>query len=201
MKAMGSGKLTLLLVFLLIFSMFAGGCAETVRANQQYPAADLSEYKEKAIFMHVGSPLILSGHETKFLDPGNFEVAAMVYKQRTLVPLRAVAEHFGATVSYDPSKHEAIVSYGGKQFVFPIGKARYQSVESNRSTTVDMDTEALLSNDRTMVPIRLIAEDLLKKHVDYKDGVIVISDEEISLEGKDGLVNTVKSKIGAATKA
>jgi inhibitor of cysteine peptidase len=173
----------------------------TAQANQQYSATDLSGYKGKAIFMHVGSPLILSGDETVFLDSENFDVAAMVYKQRALVPLRAVAEHFGATVSYEPSKHEAIVSYGGKQFVFPIGKARYQSVEGNRSATVDMDTEALLKNDRTMVPIRVIAEELLKKHVDYMDGVIVISDEAIPLKGKDGLVNTVKSKIGAATKA
>lgn len=201
MKAMGSGKLTLLLVFLLIFSLFAGGCAETVRANQQYPAADLSEYKEKAIFMHVGSPLILSGNDTKFLDSGNFEVAAMVYKQRALVPLRAIAEHFGATVSYDETGHKVIVSFEGKQFVFPIGKAEYQFIDEKNILTVKMDTEALLSDDRTMVPIRVIAEELLKKHVDYKDGVILISDEEISLEGKDSLVNTVKSKIGAATKA
>jgi hypothetical protein len=132
MKAMGSGKLTLLLVFLLIFSLFAGGCAETVRANQQYPAADLSEYKEKAIFMHVGSPLILSGNDTKFLDSGNFEVAAMVYKQRALVPLRAIAEHFGATVSYDETGHKVIVSFEGKQFVFPIGKAEYQFIDAKK---------------------------------------------------------------------
>jgi ABC-type uncharacterized transport system auxiliary subunit len=79
MKATGSGKLTLLLVFLLIFSLIAGGCVATAQANQQYSATDLSGYKGKAIFMHVGSPLILSGDETVFLDSENFDVAAMVY--------------------------------------------------------------------------------------------------------------------------
>ena len=201
MKVTGSKKLNLLVVFLLIFSLIASGCVQTARAEQQYPAADLSRYENNTIFMYVGSPLILSGEETVFLDPDNFDVAATVYKQRTLVPLRAVAEHFGADVSYDGKEHKAIISYGGKQFVFPIGKAQYQSLVGGVSSTIEMDTEALLMHDRTMVPIRVIAEELLEKTVDYEDGVIMITDEDISLSKDAGLVNTVKGKIGTAVKA
>lgn len=201
MKATGSKKSTLLLVFLLVFSLIATGCVQSVSAEQQYQEADLSRYKEDAIFMYVGSPLILAGEETVFLDPENFDVAATIYKQRTLVPLRAVAEHFGADVSYDAKEHRAVISYGDTQFVFPIGKAQYLRVKDGVSKAIEMDTEALLMHDRTMVPIRVIAEELLKKHVDYKDGVILISGEAISLEKEASLVDTVKAKIGAAVKA
>ncbi len=201
MKVTGYKKITLILAFLLVFGLVVQGCAQTAQAGEVYPAADLNKYKDQTIFMHVGSPLILSGEETAFLDPENYDVAATIYKQRTLVPLRAVAEHFGATVSYDAKEHNALVSYGGKQFVFPIGKGHYISQQGDVTQTVKMDTEALLKNDRTLVPIRVIAEELLGKTVDYKDGVIMIANEKLGLDEEAGLVNTVKSKIGVAVKA
>ncbi len=201
MKITETRHLAMLLAFLLLFSLAAAGCVQSVNAEPQSPAADLSAYKDKTIFMHVGSPLILSGEEIVFLDPEDFGVAATIYKQRTLVPLRAVAEHFGADVSYDAKKHEAVISYDGGKFVFPIGTARYTATLGGSSEEITMDTEARLTNGRTLVPIRVIAEQLLKKNVDYKDGVIMISEETASLDQEAGLVDTVKSKIGVATKA
>jgi hypothetical protein len=53
------------------------------------------------IFLHTGSPLILSEDKIAPLDPENLDVAATVINSRTLLPLRAIGEYFGAEVSYD----------------------------------------------------------------------------------------------------
>ncbi len=200
-KGIKSGRSTLMLVIVLISALVVTSCAQAVSAEQQYHGVDLKNYKDKTVFMHVGSPLILSGEDIAFLDSKNFDVAAAIHKKRTLVPLRAVAEYFGATVSYDEKNREALISFGEQQFVFPIGKAEYSAMKKNGKETVAMDTEALILNGRTMVPIRVIAEQLLKKNVDYKDGVIMISGEAAELSKQAGLVDAVKSKIGTATKA
>ncbi|GAB1475590.1 hypothetical protein MASR2M70_04220 [Bacillota bacterium] len=201
MKVFKSKKLTMPLVFLLVFSLMAVGCVQTAQAGEQYPEADLGRYEDNTIFMYVGSPLVLSGEKTVFLDPGNFDVAATVHKQRTLVPLRAVAEYFGAEVSYNAKKREASVTYDGTVYIFPIGTAEAYAKTSDRTSRIKMDTEALIIKSRTMVPVRIIAEELLKKTVDYKDGVIMISGDNSNLSSEAGLVQTVKAKIGAATKA
>lgn len=201
MRVIGYKKLTLPLVFLLVFSLIAVGCVQTAQAGQQYPAADLSRYEDNTIFMYVGSPLILSGEETVFLDPEDFDVAATVHKQRTLVPLRAVAEYFGAAVSYNEKKREASVTYDGTEYIFPIGKSEAYAKTSASTSRIKMDTEALIIKSRTMVPVRIIAEELLGKTVDYKDGVIMITGDDLTLSSEAGLVQTVKAKIGSATKA
>lgn len=196
-------RIDLIVCFLLLICLVSTGCVQSVSANDQYQAADLNDFKDNTVFMHVGSPLILSGDDIAFLDPEDFDVAAIIHKERTLVPMRAVAEYFGADVSYDSKKREANISCNGEQFVFPIGKTYFLETGSAGTKTVEMDTEALIVRNRTMVPIRVIAEQLLKKNVGYNDGVIMISGESKAPDlNKDKiLLNTIKSKIGLATKA
>ena len=152
-----------------------------------------------SIALHIGSPLILSGETMKALDSDNPNVVPVIHKDRTLVPLRAISEHFGADVGYEAELREAYIEYGGKSFVFPIDKSNYRIEEDGRETvTIAIDTEALIIQDRTMVPLRVICEDVLNKKVGYSDRVITVGNEEIDLDSK--MIEGIKNRIGQALK-
>jgi hypothetical protein len=74
---------------------------------------------------------------------------------RTMVPLRAVAEALGLTVTWDGQAREAVFTDGTRTIAFPIG-----STEARRGDggTVAMDTAAVIVGGRTYAPIRYLAE-------------------------------------------
>lgn len=181
-------SLAVLLIFLLLGSIlaFASNGAQTT---------------DQAIFLHVGSPLLLDQGEIKTLDSENPDVAATVVQSHTLLPLRALSEYFQAKVAYQADTREAILEIHGKQYAFPINQKQYYVVEGGNRKAVAMDSKTVILNQRTMVPIRVICEDILNLKVSYYDRVIAIAEKEIDLQGNKELVAAVKSKIGTAIKA
>jgi uncharacterized secreted protein with C-terminal beta-propeller domain len=171
------------LILLLLSSMFVSAVG--------------AEIGDGTIALHLGSPLILDGDDMKPLDSNNPNVVPVIHKDRTLIPLRALAEHFGGDVSYNETDREAIIAYDGRDYIFPIDKNHYR-IEANGKTlgTVVFDTESLIMNDRTMVPLRVICEKVLGKTVGYSDRVITVGLEEVDLNEK--LVEEIKAKIGQA---
>jgi len=151
------------------------------------------------VALHIGSPLTLTGEDIKPLDSDNPNVVPVIHKDRTLVPLRAISEHFGAEVSYDSIKMEAVINFDGKTYTFPIDKNYYRIQETNKATkTMVFDTEALIIEGRTMVPLRVISEQVLGKSVEYNDDVITVGTKIITLS--DRLKDDIKIKIGQAVK-
>ncbi len=75
---------------------------------------------------------------------------------RTLVPIRGIFESLGAEVLWDEPSQTATGSLGGKTVSLAIGSttANVNGVETT------LDVPAQLINDRTMVPVRFIAEGL-----------------------------------------
>ena len=75
---------------------------------------------------------------------------------RTMVPIRALAEAFDATVTYDNDARTVTIEYNEQTIVMTIDSATYtvNGVEG------EMDTEAVINSadDRTYVPIRFAAE-------------------------------------------
>ena len=153
------------------------------------------------IFLYTGSPLVLSNGEVEMLDSTNPDVGATVVNSRTLLPLRAVSELFGAEVSYIQKEREAIVKYNGKQFVFPINQKQYIVKDNLSSKEYAMDSNSIIMDGRTMVPLRVICENVFGRKVSYYDRVIAVADREINLQADITLLNRVKTKIGEAVKA
>jgi uncharacterized secreted protein with C-terminal beta-propeller domain len=177
-----------LLVFTIAGANFAG-------------AMDLNEAKTTHIFFHTGSPLLLDGDQILPLDPSNPDVAATVVNDRTLLPLRSFAEHFGAAVSYDAVSRTAIIDHDGVRYKFPIGQKKYIIETTGSSKEVAMDTGSMILNSRTMVPLRVLCEDVFEQKVSYHDRVIAVGDTEIDLKLQTTLVKQVKERIGVALKA
>ena len=74
---------------------------------------------------------------------------------RTMVPLRAVAEALGLTVNWDGAAREASFTNGSKTIIFPIGSS---AARAEDGSAIQMDTAAVIVNDRTFAPIRYLAE-------------------------------------------
>lgn len=82
------------------------------------------------------------------------DVSPIIHKNRTLVPLRQVAEALNLEVLWDNEAREARIDINGTTHAFIPGKAFYNAGE----VKVEMDTETIIINNRTYLPLRVIAE-------------------------------------------
>ncbi len=98
---------------------------------------------------------------TKTMDTRSF-----IKQDRTMVPLRFLLEAYGAEVSWDQARYVATVNYRDKVIEMPIGK-NYAIINGQN---VPLDVSPLLQNDRTMVPLRFLSENL-DMTVDYNHGL------------------------------
>ncbi|MEA4894659.1 MAG: copper amine oxidase N-terminal domain-containing protein [Oscillospiraceae bacterium] len=87
---------------------------------------------------------------------------------RTLVPVRFVSETMGTNVSWDGNTQTAKIAKGDIAVSVTIGKSNLTVVNSGTTSTVTMDTQAVLKDSRTFVPVRYVAE-ALGAYVGYSD--------------------------------
>ena len=106
-----------------------------------------------SVVMTIDSKTILVNNEMDTLD-----VAPYVKDSRTYVPLRALAQSFGAEVNWDEKTGEITVDGNGTKVVLEVGKTTY-TVNDNEKT-MDVAPELDSAAGRTLVPVRFVAEAL-----------------------------------------
>lgn len=105
------------------------------------------------ITLQIGNPMMTVSGKEQEIYPGENAVPIII-ESRTLVPIRAIIEAMGGSVAWDNGKQEATLTYNEDVIKLTI-----------HSTTAYLnDTEGLLDvapviiDNRTMLPIRYIAE-------------------------------------------
>ena len=88
-----------------------------------------------------------------------FDSEPLIINDRTLVPIRAIAEALGAAVSYDAQTKTITITKGGDTITMTVGADRahikyYDGAEYEPT----LDCPSLIINDRTLVPVRFISE-------------------------------------------
>lgn len=84
----------------------------------------------------------------------SFDVPPMIDNGRTLVPLRAIFEAMGATVTWDGTTQTATAVKGGTQVVLKIG-----SMEPTiNGIAKKLDVPGKIVNGRTLAPLRFVGE-------------------------------------------
>ncbi|MGN1318014.1 MAG: copper amine oxidase N-terminal domain-containing protein [Lachnospirales bacterium] len=78
----------------------------------------------------------------------------VIVSDRVLIPLRAVGEAVGADVNWNGEEKSIAVTKGDKVITCKIGDMFLTSDNTN----IDLDVPAQIINERTMVPLRAIAE-------------------------------------------
>ena len=84
------------------------------------------------------------------------DVAPVIVADRTLVPARALFEPLGATLSWDGSIRQAAVSYAGNEILLRIDS----DTAYINGQAVKLEVPAKIIGDRTMFPVRFVAETL-----------------------------------------
>lgn len=99
------------------------------------------------------------GSETITLDGKRqqLDVAPVIHNNRTMLPIRAVAEAAGATVNYDPASHTVLINSAyGDEIQCPVG-SNFMTVNAELCS---LDAPSYIENNRTYLPVRAVAEAL-----------------------------------------
>ena len=160
----------------------------SAQASAQVSATDME------LYMHIGSPVAFANGRLLSLDKDSPDLAPVVYKTRTLVPLRVIGEYFGAEVSYDSAAARATIRTDAHEAVFPVGK-NYYYLDGVEKT---LDVETILISGRAFVPLREICQETLGYTVDYRDDLICVAKAAGLTEES---IRDVKSRIGMYVRA
>ncbi|TZE80253.1 copper amine oxidase N-terminal domain-containing protein [Calorimonas adulescens] len=126
-----------------------------------------SENNEK--FNKFTAKMTVKGKELKF------DVPPVIKDGRMLIPVRAIMEALGATVKWDPSTSTVTIIKGDTTIQFVLGESK-ALVNGNE---VNLDIPAMEINNRTLVPLRFIAETLGEKvNYDNNTGDVNIEDND-----------------------
>ena len=101
--------------------------------------------------MTIGEAVGYVDGEAKELD-----AAPIIRGNRTMLPVRFVAESLGATVEWDGVTSTATITSSTVEIKITIG-AEYAVVNNE---AVKLDVPAFIENDRTYMPVRFVAETL-----------------------------------------
>ena len=90
------------------------------------------------------------------------DVPAMIYNDRTMLPVRAICEALGGKVSWDSTTRKATVTKGIGTVVMTIDSTVISKCADNEDKWTDITTDVapMIYNDRTLVPVRALAESL-----------------------------------------
>lgn len=102
--------------------------------------------------------------------------APEIINNRIMVPIRVISENLGANVSWSPS--EVTINKGKMEVKLKLS----DGTALINDKTVLLDAKPYIKNNRTMVPLRHIAE-TFGCDVDYKDLIVTINTEPLVVEG------------------
>ena len=155
--------------------------------------AEDKDFFENSIILLLNSPKCFVDGEMK--DVG--DAVPIIVNDRTLVPVRFIAESLGGEVSWNGDSATATLECDGNTIDVPIGENKIVINGQERQ----LDVGAELISDRTMLPLRAIGE-ALGKAVDYNDGIISLSDNDVEKYDKNSpysnqVMTSIRKKLSA----
>lgn len=131
------------IIMTLVFAMsMMTGCAAAENITEDF-----------ILTMQIDNPVMTVNGAEQEIDPGN-ETAPIVINDRTLVPIRAIIEAMGGTVGWEQETQTATLNYGSDEIRLIIDNTTaYLNGDAH-----SLDTAPTIINNRTMLPIRFIAE-------------------------------------------
>ncbi|MDQ2088064.1 copper amine oxidase N-terminal domain-containing protein [Herbivorax sp. ANBcel31] len=168
MKKFSISISTILMVSLLLtFSVDASEERVTVQKDDNII--------EDSMILHTQLSRSLLNEELVYIDTLNEGLTPTIENGRTLVPVRFVAEGFGLDVGWDHETRTVYLESEDREIILKIGE---DIININR-VPFEMDVSAKIIEDRTFIPLRAVSE-ALKKEVFYKEGIIIIGEDEIN---------------------
>lgn len=130
----------------------------------------------ESVFMFIGEPTFINKWVKEPIDPDNPNTSSYIKNGYTLVPLRAIAEAFGADVSWNQEQKTAVITLSGKKILITAGS----DIMKVGDGEIKIEAGAEIKEGRVFVPLRAIAESF-NKNVYYRDKFIGITNNGTSL--------------------
>lgn len=137
-------------------TLYTGKTQKKQNCETCYPKEE-EKYSQEPVTvkLQIGVPTMSVGNNKQEIDPGRGTVPVKK-NDRTLLPIRAVVEAFGATVMWDEMEEKVTVYRGNTTIELWIDST--VAMVNNKSYV--MDVAPIVINDRTFMPLRFIAESL-----------------------------------------
>ncbi len=126
------------------------------------------------------------GNKTK-VDPDNAAVMPQIINDRTLVPVRFIAESLGGEVSWDDATKKVGIVFGDKTIELVLNDTKLSV--NGEVTTLDVPAQSI--EGRTMLPLRAVTESLGMNVFWDNAGLIVVSEGEILTQDDAELVKAI----------
>lgn len=158
------------LVLLLLAGLFQNTPALLYGTEGQPSDQQLAQRLQDVIALYIDSPTALVNNQETKLDAGNDFVTPLIMSNRTIVPVRFIAESLGAQVLWDEKAQTITINLSGKTIQLTLNKTEMKVAGATKT----LDAAPVIYLGRTYVPLRAVSEAFDKK-VDYKDGLIMIA--------------------------
>ncbi len=109
---------------------------------------------QTTIIMTIDSPTMQVNGEIISIDENG--TAPIVVDGRTMVPIRAVVEELGGEVSWDAAARTVTVTKDSDVISLTIDS----NLAEVNSQSVELDTTPVIVNERTLLPLRFVSENL-----------------------------------------
>lgn len=117
------------------------------------PTAFAENESDIIVSLQIDNPNMKVNGETKEIDAGR-GTKPIIQNGRTLVPIRAIIEAFGGTVGWKENSKAVILNMENDSIKLTIDS--YTAYLNNKAEKLDVAPTII--NDRTMLPIRFVAE-------------------------------------------
>ena len=111
---------------------------------------------ENVIFLQINNYGTVGNGTLKWVDKDNKDVRPYIKDDRTMIPLRYIAEELKCKVEYVAETQEILIENGRTKLIFQIGSTTY----TNDGLKKTMDVAPEIVQDRTFVPLRAVSEAL-----------------------------------------
>jgi hypothetical protein len=119
----------------------------------------------------------LNGQNIDFTDENGNEVNPQIVNNRTMVPMRKIFEELGATINWIPESKTIIANKDNTTIKLQINNKIAECITNGVIKQIQLDSEPLILNNRTLVPVRFIAESLNKQvGWDSSNNTVIIID-------------------------
>jgi hypothetical protein len=106
--------------------------------------------KESVVIQfQIGNKTVLINNQPKTMDAAPF-----ILNGRTVVPIRVIAEAFGAEIEWEGSTQTITILLDEKTIVMKVGS----TIAKIDEDPIILDAPPVIQNGRTFVPLRFIAE-------------------------------------------
>ncbi len=123
----------------------------------------LAANEEQIIKLQIDNPNMTVNEDTAEIDPGR-GTAPVIVNDRTLLPIRSIIEAVGGTVGWEEAAQTVTLAYNNDVIRLVIdSNTAYLNNEEHT-----LDVAPALINERTMLPIRFVAESF-KFKVDWAE--------------------------------